>query len=253
MEKIIKKSISTTSVAIKLIKMLINKLSQYEIEIKPPINFPIGVPSMKYGLAILHYLNDEIRKLFDDIDDIFELIRTDYRKFVDLKIKFFALSSSYIIHVGIIEGIFKMSYEKMLCELNEIDIGVSVSKDKVGLINRNNEIELYSYYRNKIFAHTSFANPKYHNKKDSISLQYTSLLYYAGNFVQLEGDHLALGGGSFIVDKEEIIPTLDIIENHNSLVLHFNNWENMFLSILEKIDDRVRIKKVITASRHLNA
>ncbi len=97
---------------------------------------------------------------------------------------------------------------------------------------RKEEIKDYLFYRNKVFAHTTFGYP---SKADSRSLQYSSLYYFSGNLLYLKDEYLALGGGSIIVDKEEIPPEVSIVGGYHDLMVHYSLWEDMFTNILEGI------------------
>jgi hypothetical protein len=206
--------------------------------------FPEGIMSVEAGLKMLGFLHKLITSLFDGIDDMKEFMKIKTPQqiniFYDLNNKFVALASAYIIHVCTIDRIIKRSYLDMKRDLQRIGYDSIISDDALEMQKREKEIENFRWYRNKVFAHTSFSRPE----KDSETLQHSSLMYYGGNFFMMKKTHLALGGGIVIIDKqEEIPPTIDIIEEHENTLRHFTAWEEMFVNILGKISDKEELKR----------
>jgi hypothetical protein len=77
-------------------------------------------------------------------------------------------------------------------------------------------------------------------------------MYYAGNFFIFKKTHLALGGGSIFIDKKEITPTIDIIEEHKNILQHFLDWEILFTNILSKINDKKELRKKLESLKENN-
>jgi len=222
--------------------MLFEKLGSRIIYVQKregQIHFPNAIFSIQAGIKMLTFLHELITALFEGQVDMKELICDPSNHFSQLQIEFTALASAYIMHVCTIEGIIKKSYKDMKLELKNCDYKETIPNDSKEIGKRAKELESYKWYRDKVFAHTSFD----WSKTDSKSIQHSTLKYYAGNFFVCKGKHLAFGGGAMIIDEKFMPPTLDIIEEHKKILQHFSTWEIMFTNILDKIDDRSKLKE----------
>ncbi len=200
------------------------------------VSFPIGFPAMIGGSRVLEYLyceevNEYAKKRLST-----PIIKepSDIHWFGELKVRFLARATAYVITVCSLDGILVRSYCHFLDCLKNIGYGPLIPNDGGSSImsKRKTEISGYSFYRNKVFAHTSFAAPR----KDSASLQHSSLLYYSGILSSIRGGYLSLGGGSVIVGgREEDIPEVSIVGKYPEIVDHYAAWEAMFTDILNKI------------------
>jgi len=199
--------------------------------------FPMGLGAVISGTKVLDHLYIEEKEDYE---------RSEYTKIrlpadvsavetlQSLKTRFMARITSYIITICTIDGILKRSYTHFLSCLKQMDYNHMIPDDqgKELLRRRKEEIKDHLFYRNKVFAHTAFSYPA---KADSRSLQHSSLYYFSGNLFYLKDKYLALGGGSVIVDKEEIPPELSIIRGYCDIRHHYSLWEDMFTDILENI------------------
>jgi len=202
-----------------------------------PITFPIGLGAILYGIKVLDHLYIEEREDYKRSE--YSRIKLpanslDFEAFDALRIRFISRITSYITIVCTIDGILRQSYAHFIQCLSQIGYSSVVPiDDGVALLSqRREEINDYLFYRNKVFAHTTFASPR---ENDSRSLQHSSLYYFSGNLFYTKDEYLALGGGSVIVDKEETPPELSIVKGHSNLMEHYALWEHMFTDILKDI------------------
>ena len=208
--------------------------------------FPVGLGAVAGGIKVIDHLFVEEKEDYE---------RSDYTKIrlpanisaletlQSLKTRFMSRIISYIVTVCTIDGVLERSYTHFLNCLKQIGYNHMIPTDrgKELLHRRKEEIQDYLFYRNKVFAHTTFAYP---TKADSRSLQHSSLYYFSGNLLYLKDEYLALGGGSIIVDKEERPPELSIIRGYYDLRHHYSLWEDMFTDILEDIPHQELERKI---------
>jgi len=214
----------------------LRKLLITKNELGIPITFPVGLSAILGGIRVLDYLYAEEKGDYKQSE--YPKIRlpadiSAFEAFQSLKTRFMSRITSYIITVCTIDGILRQSYTHFIKCLRQVEyISVVPSDDGVAqLRQRREEIKDYLFYRHKVFAHTAFDSPR----KDSRSLQYSSLYYFSGNLFYVKDEYFALGGGSVIVDKEETPPELSIVKGHSNLREHYSLWEHMFTDILKKI------------------
>lgn len=202
------------------------------------VSFPVGLPAMVNGSRVLEYLYRQ------EVDDYAESRYTEKRPletsfdphwFQELKVRFLSRIIAYVITVCSLDGILVQSYRHFVDRLAKCGYGSIVPNDRgsTAVSDRKKEIEEWSFYRNKVFAHTSFAAPQ----NDSASLQHSSLEYYSGNLLYVKDSYLALGGGSVIVEgqEEDPVPEVSIVDGHSGITEHYAAWEAMFTDILNKI------------------
>lgn len=194
------------------------------------ISFPVGVGAVATGTKVLYYLYDE-----DSRDEMYSGISPPaFYLPRDARVRFLARMTAYIVTVCTLDGILRRSYRAFVKALKEMGYTSQVPGDDgtALLDDRGKEIEPYQFYRNKVFAHTSYADPM----RDSKSLQYSSIDYYSMGFTVRPSNYLALGGGSLIIDKEEEgPPELEIRGGHINIREHYSEWERMFTDIIETI------------------
>lgn len=221
-------------------------------------SFVNGMGAACIGTEILEQLYNDEQK--DYLDSgycqnwaISESIK-DWENFRKLRIRFLSRVTSYVTTVCNVDGIILVLYTDLLSILKEIGgeelITDSEQTEKV-ICARKQEINAYRFYRNKVFAHTSYADPR----KDSKSMQSTSLAYYSGSILSLgmeDCKHLSLGGGAIVAIGAEQgdppdFPNLSIVGDYEKIVNHYTSWTRMFMEIFEKIDkDELRKKTGIS-------
>ncbi|NJO52441.1 MAG: hypothetical protein HC840_27000 [Leptolyngbyaceae cyanobacterium RM2_2_4] len=110
---------------------------------------------------------------------------------------FLSRLSTYVMTVCNLDGILEKTYDKLLKALREKaseelkDKSFTLSPEDMKKIGkrkeeRKEEIKYYSRLRNKVFAHTSYADPL----KDPENLQLTSLEFYSGASMRFASDHV---------------------------------------------------------------
>lgn len=146
--------------------------------------------------------------------------------------------TSYIVTICTLDGILNTSYSNLLGLTQSASDSGPDSKSEIHA--RQVEIEHHQWYRNKVFAHTSFSQPTYGGKTDSESLQRSSLIYFSGELLLAKPKigkqvSFALGGGGWCSHgNSPKAPTLSILEDRENILTHYQTWENMFLTVLNK-------------------
>ena len=210
------------------------------------VTFPIGFPAMVNGSRILDYLygeeiDDYSRSKYSEKISPKEGFDPDW--FRELKVRFSARVTAYVITVCSLDGILIQSYKHFLGCLQKLGYSALTPTDGGSKLidERKGEISDYLFYRHKVFAHTSFAMPR----RDSASLQHTSLEFYSGNLGFIKGSYLALGGGSVIIGgQEESVPEVNIVGEHQRIIDHYSKWESMFMDVLGKVPEMELSKKL---------
>lgn len=140
---------------------------------------------------------------------------------------------SYINLVYVLEGLVRRTYMNSLEFLGSFTEGIpELDRDKF-LRAREQEIEKFRNWRNKVFAHTSFSDPR----GDNLSLQHTSVLLF-GNAFSVYKNHFHLGGiaKSFLDAQPNIVlPDICIMCDHESMARHFGEWEKALMVISERM------------------
>lgn len=140
---------------------------------------------------------------------------------------------SYINLVYVLEGLVRRTYMNSLEFLGFFAEGIpELDKDKF-LCARKQEIEKFRHWRNKVFAHTSFSDPR----GDDLSLQHTSVLLF-GNAFSVYKNHFHLGGiaKSFLGARPNLVlPDICIMCDHELVTGHFWEWEKALMVISEKM------------------
>ena len=221
-----------TSAFSTLIELVVHK-----VERSLPVTFPIGVGALLNGIRVLDYLyaeekEDYRRSRFSRarlISGALGLVEFD-----EIRTRFVSRITSYIITACTIDRILEQSYKHFNKYLVQIGYEEMLPPNNIDILldERKAEIKNFTFYRNKVFAHTAFDSPR---EGDSHSLRYSSLWYFSGDLLYVKDKYLALGGGSMIIDREENPPELSIITSYRSLGKHYSMWQNMFTGVLKKI------------------
>jgi len=230
-----------------LLKFRIDK-----IECGISFSFPIGLGAVLMGTRVLNYLHAQEKEDYKRSEYTGIKPGTssfNFEAFDELRVRFLARITSYIITVCTIDGILKQSYIHFIECLKQMGYNsiIPIDSGKDLLRQRKEEIRDYLFYRHKVFAHTAFGSPK----NDSLSLRHSSLAYFSGNLIYLKDKYFALGGGSLIVDKEENPPELSIVKGHPNLKEHYSLWERMFTDILINIPTEDLRSKIDKTELHI--
>jgi hypothetical protein len=209
----------------------------HKVEQSICVSFPLGVEAIEGGSRILNHLyseevNDYTMSRYSERRP--PSPRFEFEWFQALEVRFLSRVTAYVVVVCSLDGILIQSYKHFLARLPSLRYATLAPSDQGSelLSARKAEIKDYYFYRNKVFAHTSFADPR----DDSPALQHSSLLYYAGNLLYRKEEHLSLGGGSVIVDgKEEEVPQVSIVGGYQEIIDHYLKWETMFIDVLDKV------------------
>ena len=212
-----------------------------KIEGDIPISFPVGFGAVKVGTEVLDYLYQE---------ELTDYQRSGYGRMVSfltgggsrafdygawqaLRIRFLSRMISCVSAVCTIDGVLRTSYRAFIKSLIEMGFKGLVPCDngKSLVAQRDDEIKRYRFYRNKVVAHTSYADPR----GDSASLQHSSLAYFSLTVGCVKKTYLALGGGALLIDGEVDAPELSIVGDRTQLVQHYLEWDRMFTGILRSI------------------
>jgi len=158
--------------------------------------------------------------------------------FEQKRIGFTVRTMAYTILLCTIEKDIKRQYlelQKNIKQLHCTDI-LPLKTDQYQLLkSRDEEIEEFKNWRNKIFAHTAYGS----SKKDNISTQLNSVKYLYGTIGPAIGEKSFYLGGNqaclMVGKKLPKLPKIDIIESHIKIKKHFTEWEKMFVDLLEKL------------------
>jgi hypothetical protein len=209
-----------------------------KVEQGVPVSFPLGVGVMvTCGMMLDHLYQQEVDD-YTSSDYASKRPSSDKFDFVwwsRLNIRFLCRVTALLNTIYSLEGVLRQSYKHFLeCLKPEYADRLPPNGGKCGLSARSREVKDYFFYRNKVFAHTSFADPR----NDSKTMQYSSLAWYTGAILSLKDHFLALGGGAVIVDGQDVgrhPPEVCIVGGHTALTSHYANWEAMFINILGEI------------------
>lgn len=149
--------------------------------------------------------------------------------------RFLSRMTVFVVTVCSVDSILKKG-----CEQFVNNLGLSEIVNKQEYLLRESEIMKWSKMRNKVFAHSSFAQPKYRNGVDSRSLQLTSLHFLGGNLLGGSENNYYIGGSYSKYEDEDVDQSIDaslekcgIVNDYNSIVDHYIEWDKMFKTVLE--------------------
>ena len=210
-----------------------------------PMSFPLGMAGIVRAAAILDYLHQSERDDYESVNYTPAIAPTNDHDRVarsQLVTRFLARSTSYVMTVCNLDGILKRSYKEFWNSVSELGFlhYLPTDRGEKEFHQRALEISAYRQYRDKVFAHTSFAQPKWRGKTDTKSLQYSSMLFYSGQLLATNSDggtsHFELTGGGYAIDDHPPnFPRLSILGDRQNLLSHYSAWESMFLIVLRKI------------------
>jgi hypothetical protein len=227
----------------------LSKRAVSRIQYGIPMPFPLGIESMIRAAAILDYLyhselDDYASSDFSPGSAPNSFEERDIRS--RLVTRFLARSTSYVITAVALDGILNRSYKHFATTISELGFAncLPVDQGADALRKRKSEISAHRWYRNKVFGHTSFAAPKSRTGTDTISLQYSSLLYYSGVLLRTASErgmsYFELGGGGYVIDGQ--LPErsrFSIPGDRQNILAHYDAWELMFLNVLKEIPTEV--------------
>lgn len=140
---------------------------------------------------------------------------------------------SFIVFALNLKGILKKEYKT----LYDIAIKTRVSGlpgEEALVKQREDEVQKFIKYRNKIFAHTAFGSPR---PKDNQSMMETSLLYFSGDLISISKSGIGFGGAG-VKSGSDNTPVFESID-HTVVVLefdeHFKKWHEMYVNLVNKI------------------
>ncbi len=148
----------------------------------------------------------------------------------------------YVNHIYCLDGIINKLYQHMINRLQcRISNRILLNEDE--LRRRKEEIKDIRTFRNKVSAHTSYAD----SRNDNISLQLTSLMaikshgFQGGNW-----DSFRLGVVSEIAGGQPPnikIPIICLKEIRPKMEEHYKNWTSMFVEKLQEAHQFLPITK----------
>ena len=158
-----------------------------------PMSFPLGMAGIVRAAAILDYLHQSERDDYESVNYTPAIAPTNDHDRVarsQLVTRFLARSTSYVMTVCNLDGILKRSYKEFWNTESELAFlhYLPTDRGEKEFHQRALEISAYRQYRDKVFAHTSFAQPKWRGKTDTKSLQYSSMLFYSGQLLATNSD-----------------------------------------------------------------
>jgi len=147
---------------------------------------------------------------------------------------------SYVTQACLLEGILKRSYDLMVASLQKID--PSVVSDTAKLEARRIEIKEIKLFRDKVAAHTAFADPK---PEDNISQELTSLVSLISTSHDGTSNTFRLGALALVVGEERPRhqPEVSINEAHPRTMEHFREWIRMFEEVSAPV--RMQLPRVV--------
>ena len=163
-------------------------------------------PTVSRGIRILQWLYDE------EVGDISIGPRnTNLEKGFQRRTRFLARMTSFVV---------------IFCTIDQV-----LKKELGGCRPKNSDVfERWKTLRDKIFAHTSYGDPR----KDSASLQLTSLAYLSGQLFNGSSNRYTIGGGSYqkslndtvvgVIDAANL-PECGIVKDYEAIMKYFEEWE----------------------------
>lgn len=234
------------------------KLNYVIIEDKSGLTKNFSVPTHKFQIAKIQQLIEYI--ILEEKND--KIKKNEYAN-----LSFDVRITAYILYITNFEKILADQYSKTISSLKNLGIKLNTEKYQRPIEKLKKDIENYTIWRNKVFAHTSFASPysmnfppknicknckelwntKREADKDNLSLQITSLEYFAGNYggCDINRKYRILGGMHTIIDGEDPnqkLPVINIIKDYNAtLKPHYKEWLNIFQNLIKDIKKNKKI------------
>jgi hypothetical protein len=138
---------------------------------------------------------------------------------------------SFIIFSLNLELTFKKRFNALLEFITNFEPNI-ISFQGSKLIERSEELKVYRYYRNKLFAHTAFGYPE----GDSISTQATSITYFENIPCGITPEGIIIGGITVTTGEQDSTQFQQITFNKmaSDFKNHFSEWHKMFDDLCEK-------------------
>lgn len=170
---------------------------------------------------------------------------------------------AYVMISTNLETIFEKEYDSTKKVIKHLGYE-RILPSRRSIKKQREDIAKYFIYRNKIFAHSSFAKAfeyepvnniwiRFLNffrgqtnklfvsrkKEDTLSTQHTSLAYLSGSLTRVSQKNIALGDSYLIIEKSKPIelPYLDIVTDHLKVREHFSKWGGIFSGIIGRIEE----------------
>ncbi|YAF95606.1 MAG: hypothetical protein AB3A66_24175 [Nodularia sp. CChRGM 3473] len=237
------------------IEELIFKIQIYDIPFLPiekPLTFLDIKDAVQTSEDILYHLRDEeyisyknfqyakavkefgISSNSDISNENFMLVPDALLWVHQFRSNFLSRFSNYTMTVCGLDKMLKKTYIEFLEALKKTDYKnlVPNEENKNSLLEkRQTEIIHYTRLRNKVFAHTSYADPR----KDSQELQSASLAFYSGRGLRYAEDHVYIQMEYPLIETNEKIEIRIFKDFGNVIVPHYNKWSNMFTDILMQL------------------
>lgn len=151
---------------------------------------------------------------------------------------FLSRLSTYIITICGLDGILSRAYEDFLEALKVTKYSSLIPSEnsiEEMIKKRSEEINCYSKLRNKVFAHTSYSQPKYGRKIDSEELQSISLGFYSGASMRYATDHVYITIEPPLIEGNAQIKLSIFGDYFTTIMPHYESWSSMFTEILDKL------------------
>lgn len=192
--------------------------------------------------------------------------------------------AAYVIIISSLDRIIEKTYSELLSFVKKIGFENLLSEEnkleKGQREKRRKEIEDFTFWRNKVFAHTVYASAdkyvpynflcsnckekiKNRNKKEKVNsfTEQSSLAFFSGVTVGIgsRDDFFEIGGGGMSYHRERIstgtklsysFPIMSIVRDHNKIKKHFEEWEKMLFDVLEKIK-AVDNNEIMKKNKHI--
>lgn len=154
------------------------------------------------------------------------------------------LIGSYVVNARALLGILAKEYERTAEFLRELARDQTPTKEAVkkAIQERNDDLRHVKRLRDKIYAHTAFADPK---RDDHPGVELTSLLMFTGEDYCIDKHGLTLGvshvyvsGGiaaHFYSGVRPVFPEVSVASLAKDLGEHLPKWYAMFEQLLETI------------------
>jgi hypothetical protein len=177
-------------------------------------------------------LNEISRQQAEDILPSTDLSVTDYDSLQRYVWRETGRIGSFIIFGLSLSKVLERQHQDFIAHFKTL-IGCQISDAP-----NSTALRPYRDYRNKVFAHISFGEPKHKGKVDNLSAQLTSLLYASGKGFCIQEGRLTLGvvTESFEGSKEEVaLPKINFQQAHKDFGTYFSSWYVLWTEYTKKI------------------
>jgi len=208
----------------------IKTIDFYTKKTKMMWSLPPNVFHIRRILEMLEYLYEEEKKdCFINNEESYKVDPTG----------FMVRITAYVMIVTNVEAIIKETYRYLKVYLKSIKYEkILPSNKKIKELTK--DFDKYYTYRNKIFAHTSFAKQKDNEGNiDTLSTQFTSLHYISGSMLGIKDKNYCLGNSYIHIEGQPSVnlPEIDIINDHIFIREHFVKWANIFSDIIKSLEN----------------